>query len=166
MDNIKVVLAFSACVFVLALISMKVPLFVKPYRYEDWKKKNPLQRFSIAFFVPVIGFVVALLINGYKQNNSPSSFERMLISGEWEYCMIIDGREEHQTNTIYEVRAGLKPEDICLLIAKICTELEKGEAISVTFVEDKYVIADQNGAVGTVIYSDEKYGTFLYFYFK
>lgn len=58
-------------------------------------------------------------------------------------------------------------EDICDIISNICKELHKGSgAIYVYFVNEEFIIMDNNVTIGNVTASEKKYGILLKFKWK
>ena len=169
---LKVIGAYTIAAFFLSLINVKIPIFSRRYIYK-WQEKTYLKRFCDTFFPAVIGFLILLGINEYKEATSPNIIEQSLINNEQEYVFMYGIDEIGDADMAFEIKQGYTSAQIRNLILKIIRDQSyksivpnMSDSHDVSFENGEYIIIDGDKNIGKVTTYDMKFGVLLKFYWN
>ena len=91
----------------------------------------------------------------------------MLIDGEIEYTFSSNEKDVGDGDIAFEIKQGQSPDQICKIIADICSALQRGsDNLDVHMEDGEYIIMDGNVKIGRVTTFDSKFGEWLRFYWN
>lgn len=169
---IKVIVAYTIAALFLSLLNAKIPIFSWRYFYK-WQEKTYLRRFCDTFFPAVIGFLILLGINEYREATRPNIIEQSLINNEQEYVFMYGIDEIEDADMAFEIKQGYTSAQIRNLVLKILRDQtyesivpDISDRLDVSYENGEYIIMDGDGNIGKVTTYDMKFGVLLKFYWN
>lgn len=169
---IKVIVAYTIAALFLSLLNAKIPIFSWRFFYK-WQEKTYLRRFCDTFIPAVIGFLILLGINEYREATSPNIIEQSLINNEQEYVLMYGIDEIGDADMAFEIKQGYTSAQIRNLVLKILRDQtyesivpDISDRLDVSYENGEYIIMDGDGNIGKVTTYDMKFGVLLKFYWN